>query len=234
MARIIVTMPAYNAEQTIAATVERLPHVYEEILLCDDASKDKTAAVARSLGLTVFEHGRNCGYGANQKTLYYEALQRNPDVIIMVHPDNQYDASNVGTGIRMIERVEADFIIGNRMSTARKDGMPFWRYVSNRFLTICQNLVFHSHMHELHSGLRLYKVSMLRQMPFEKFSDDFVFDSETIAWAFAHGFKFGEIPARCFYGFSESSINFKRSVAYGLATLKVLMRYMSGYYRRMR
>ena len=197
MARIIVTMPAYNAEQTIAATVERLPHVYDEILLCDDASKDKTAAVARSLGLTVFEHGRNGGYGANQKTLYYEALQRNPDVIIMVHPDNQYDASNVGTGIRMIERGEADFIIGNRMSTARKDGMPFWRYVSNRFLTICQNLVF----------------QVLETINWEKNSDDFVFDSETIAWAFAHGFKFGEIPARCFYGFSESSINFKRSVA---------------------
>jgi len=227
-------MPAYNAELTLHETVKRLPHVYDEILLCDDASKDKTVAIAQSLGLTVFTHQKNSGYGGNQKTLYQEALRRNAEIIIMVHPDNQYDASNVADGIRLIEYGEADFIIGNRMSTARKDGMPFWRYVSNRFLTLCQNFVFHSHMHELHSGLRIYRASMLRSMPFEKFSDDFVFDSETIAWAFAHGFRFGEIPARCYYGSSESSISFTRSVTYGLATLKVLARYLRGYYNAQR
>lgn len=234
MSRVIVVMPAYNAERTIGGTLERLPRVYDEILLCDDASRDKTVSEARARGLTVFEHTQNGGYGANQKTLYREALARDPDVVVMVHPDNQYDASHIGEGIALIREGKADFVIGNRMATARKDGMPFWRYVSNRFLTFCQNRVFHARMHELHSGLRLYRASMLRVMPFGKFSNDFVFDSETIAWAFAHGYRFGEIPARCYYGFEESSISFKRSVAYGLATLTVLARYLRGYYRRMK
>lgn len=233
MGSIVVVLPAYNAERTLAKTIETLPKVYHAILLCDDASSDRTVEVARGLELTVFEHEHNGGYGANQKTLYREALQLDPDVIVMVHPDNQYDASNLAMGIAMIREHKADFVLGNRMSTARTDGMPLWRYLSNRFLTLFQNLVFRAHLHEFHSGLRLYRTSLLRAMPFEGFSNDFVFDSETIAWAFAHGYRFGEISARCHYGFNESSINFKRSITYGIATLRVLVLYMYGYYRRL-
>ena len=232
-AKIIVVLPAYKAERTIAATIKSLPPVYDQIILCDDSSPDRTVEVAQSLGIEVLQHAHNRGYGANQKTLYAAALKYNPDIIVMVHPDNQYSAEWLSQGIEQILHNQADYVLGNRMAHARADGMPLWRYVSNRFLTFWQNWFFGSQLSEFHSGLRLYRASLIADMPVERFSDDFVFDSETIAWAFAHGYKFGQMPTRCFYGLQESSINFSRSLRYGLDTLKVLIRYKVGYYHRL-
>ncbi len=232
-ANIIVVMPAYNAERTLAATIKSLPQLYNQIILCDDASQDRTVEVAKSLGIQVIQHTHNRGYGANQKTLYTEALKYRPDIIVMVHPDNQYSAEWLADGIKQIVDQQADYVLGNRMADARADGMPLWRYASNRFLTKLQNWFFGSQLSEFHSGLRLYRASMIAAMPLEKFSDDFVFDSETIAWAFAHDYKFGQMRTRCFYGLQESSINFARSLRYGLATLRVLVNYKAGYYQRL-
>jgi len=222
---IIIVMPAYNAAKTLRATVDSLPPIYDRIILCDDASTDETVQVAQELNIQIVVHEHNRGYGGNQKTLYREALKYQPDIIVMVHPDNQYSLEWLAAGIAQVRANQADYVLGNRMATARQDGMPFWRYSSNRFLTWLQNITFGAHLAEFHSGLRLYRASMIERMPFASFSDDFVFDSQTIAWAFSQGYRFGQMPTRCYYGYKESSINFHRSLQYGLATLAVLVSY---------
>ena len=228
--KAIIVMPAYNAARTLRTTLEKLPREYREIILCDDASTDDTVGVSRALGLTTIAHERNCGYGANQKTLYDAALRREPDVIVMVHPDDQYDTAAVPA---MVERVAAgaSLVLGARMASALKNGMPVWKYTGNRLLTALQNITFRSALSEFHSGLRAYDARLFREMPYASFSDEFVFDSEIIAWCMANGRRVEEVPAECHYTPEVSSVGFRESVRYGLGTLRVLLRYFFGGYR---
>ncbi len=227
---IIVIMPAYNAEQTVESTLRAVPLVYDEVLLCDDASRDNTFVRSEQLGITTVRHSDNRGYGANQKTLYALAFARDPDVIVMVHPDNQYDTSRIPEMIEMVRTGAADMVLGNRMETALKNKMPWWKYVGNRFLTSIQNKIFNTHLSEFHSGLRAYNAKALRRAPLQTFSDDFVFDSEVIAWFLANGHRVREVPVECYYNTDVSSVGFTRSAVYGCATLRTLIRYVCGAY----
>ncbi len=230
MTKVIIVMPAYRAERTLAATHRALPPVYDEVILCDDGSEDRTHEVSRSLGITTIRHRENAGYGANQKTLYDAARKKNPDVIVMVHPDNQYDTRCLPEMIRAVQGGAA-LVLGTRMGTALRNDMPVWKYAGNRLLTALQNRAFRSSLSEFHSGLRVYDARLFARMPYRSFSDDFVFDSEVIAWLMANGYGVTEVPAECFYRDGVSSVNLSRSVTYGLSTLMVLLRFLRGRYR---
>lgn len=229
--RVIVVMPAYNAARTLEKTYGDLDkdHVYE-VILVDDVSSDDTVEVAQHLGLKCIVHIQNRGYGGNQKTCYLEALKDGADVVVMLHPDNQYDATKVPDMVAPILRGQADMVLGSRLLGGRqatlKGGMPIWKYVSNRFLTTCENLVFGTHLSEAHTGFRAYSRRLLQTIPFLINSDDFVFDSEVIAQAVAFGFRIREVPVATRYFPEASSVNFRRSVVYGLATLNVARRYL--------
>jgi len=225
-------MPAYYAEKTLEATFRELPSVYDEIILCDDASQDKTFEISNKLGITTIRHINNKGYGGNQKTLYDAALSRGADIIVMVHPDNQYNTASIPRMIEIIERGEADMVLGSRIASALKNGMPLWKYLGNRFLTASANVIFKKRFSELHSGLRTYSAKTLKQMPYHKFSDDFVFDAEVIAWLIANGHTIREIPVDCYYNEDVSSINFWRSVRYGLGNLAVLYKFLRGQFTK--
>ena len=226
-------MPAYYAEKTLEATYRNLPQAYDEVILCDDGSQDNTSVVSKKLGITTIRHNKNIGYGGNQKTLYAAALAKNPDIIVMVHPDNQYDTTSVPAMVNLITSGSADLVLGTRMENALANHMPLWKYAGNRFLTTLQNITFRTRLSEFHSGLRAYNATLLKKVPFEKFSNDFVFDSQMIAWHIAHGYKLGEVPTNCYYNDLSSSISFRRSVRYGLATTKVLADYALGHYHSM-
>lgn len=229
--RVIVVMPAYYAEKTLRATYEGLPKCYDEVILCDDESHDNTYLESKVLGITTIRHPKNRGYGGNQKTLYDAALKRNPDIIVMVHPDNQYETTSLPQMIQKIASREADLVLGTRMSTALKDKMHVWRYLGNRFLTLLQNTTFHTRLSEFHSGLRAYDARVFERMPYHTFSDNFVFDSEVIAWLAENHYTIGEVPTRCYYTKDVSSISLKRSIVYGFGTINTLVRYLFGYYR---
>ncbi len=230
--RVIIAMPAYNAGRTLEATVRALPVQYDEILLCDDGSNDDTFLRSERLGITTVKHKKNRGYGANQKTLYALAMQKEAEIIVMVHPDNQYSTERLSEMIAMIRDDSADLVIGSRMKTALENNMPWWKYVGNRFLSGLQNFIFQSSLSEFHSGLRVYNARILNFMPLHTFSDDFVFDAEVIAWCVANNYRIREVPAECYYNSSVSSVNFRRSVKYGFATLRTLGRYIRGVYSR--
>jgi glycosyltransferase involved in cell wall biosynthesis len=229
--RVIVVMPAYNAARTLEKTYGDLDknRVYE-VILVDDVSSDDTVEVAQQLGLKCIVHVQNRGYGGNQKTCYLEALKDGADVVVMLHPDNQYDATKVPDMVAPILRGQADMVLGSRLLGGRaatlKGGMPIWKYVSNRFLTTCENTAFGTHMSEAHTGFRAYSRRLLQTIPFLINSDDFVFDSEVIAQAVAFGFRIKEVPVATRYFPEASSVNFRRSVVYGLATLNVVRRYL--------
>ncbi len=228
--RVIVVMPAYNAARTLAKTYGDLPREQiAEVILVDDVSSDNTVEIAHKLGLRPFVHQQNTGYGGNQKTCYREALQRGADIVVMLHPDNQYDATQVPNMVAPIARGEADFVLGSRLLGGRSatlaGGMPLWKYVSNRFLTTLENLAFGTHLSEMHTGYRAYSRRLLETIPFELNSDDFVFDTELIAESVASGFRIIEVPVPTRYFPEASSVNFRRSVTYGLATLGVVGRY---------
>ena len=229
--RIIVVMPAYNAARTLEKTYGDLDkdQVYE-VILVDDVSSDETVEVAQHLGLKCIVHVQNRGYGGNQKTCYLEALKDGADVVVMLHPDNQYDATKVPDMVAPILAGQADMVLGSRLLGGRqatlKGGMPVWKYVSNRFLTTCENLTFGTHLSEAHTGFRAYSRRLLQTIPFLINSDDFVFDSEVIAQAVAFGFRIREVPVATRYFPEASSVNFRRSVVYGLATLNVARRYL--------
>lgn len=228
----IVVMPAFNAEKTLRETIRGIPSVLSsEIVLCDDGSTDNTAALSARLGVTTIRHRQNRGYGANQKTLYTYVRKKNPAIIIMVHPDNQYDTSILPEMVDRVVRGAADVVLGSRMRHARKNGMPWWKRAGNRFLTYLQNAAYGTALSEFHSGLRVFSSSLLDVMPYEAFSNDFVFDSEFLAWSLAHDFRVAELPAHCYYNDTVSSVNFTRSVVYGIETLHTLLRYRKGYYR---
>ena len=229
-------MPAYNAAKTIKATLKSIPHRSKyKLLVCDDDSLDSTVIVARNLGLEVITRPKNGGYGANQKTLYNTVLSfENADVIIMLHPDNQYDASIIPKMTELIENDTADFVLGNRMfaDMAKKGGMPLWKRVTNRTLTTIQSRVYGLSLGEFHSGLRAYRRKVLENIDFNEFSNDFVFDSEMIASAIAQGFRISEVPVQAKYFNDASSVGITRGFKYGVETLKVLWRYKRGYYSK--
>jgi len=224
--KIIVVMPAYNAAKTLEKTIRDIPEgSVDEIILVDDCSKDGTAELSRKLGLTTIEHEKNKGYGGNQKTCYREALKRGADVVIMIHPDYQYDSRTTPFLSGLISGGIADFVLGNRIRTraeALKGGMPVWKYVANRILTMFENFFTGQNLGEWHSGLRAYSRDVLETIPWEENSDDFVFDQQFLHQAAYFGFRMGDIPVSARYFAEASSINFRRSVVYGLSSLGVM------------
>lgn len=227
--RVIVVMPAYNAAKTLERTYHDIPDgVVDKIILVDDLSQDKTVEVARRLGLKTIVHIQNKGYGGNQKTCYMQALEDGADIVVMLHPDYQYDSTLVPELIAPIQRGEVDMMMGSRFlgGQVRAGGMPVYKIVANRFLTICENLVLGLHLSEAHTGFRAYSREMLCQIPFLLNSDDFVFDSQVIAQAVAFGFRIGEIGVPTRYFDEASSVNFRQSVVYGLATLWTLAKFL--------
>jgi glycosyltransferase involved in cell wall biosynthesis len=225
--KAIVVMPAYNAETTLEKTIQDIPAgSVDEIILVDDCSKDSTVALARELGITVVEHARNRGYGGNQKTCYRLALQRGADVVIMVHPDYQYDSRVVPVIIHLLRNRHCDVILGNRIRTRREaleGGMPPYKYLANRALTMIENIWLGQNLGEFHSGMRGYRREVLETIPWGRNSDDFVFDSQFLVQAVHFGFKIGDIPVPVRYMKEASSINFMRSVTYGTMTLSTLL-----------
>src|ERR1700737_2256870 len=193
----VVVMPAYNAAATLQSTIDQIPPgIIDKIILVDDKSRDNTVQVARGLGIETIQHPHNVGYGGNQKTCYMEALRQGADVVVMVHPDGQYDPTLIPQLVRPIIRGEADMVLGSRFLTpggARRGGMPLYKIIANRFLTTVENLVLGRRFAELHTGYRAYSRGFLETVPFLRNSNDFVFDTEVIAQAVAFGFKLGEV-----------------------------------------
>jgi glycosyltransferase involved in cell wall biosynthesis len=228
--KVIVVMPAYNAAATLEKTVQDIPEGFaQEIILVDDASTDDTVKIAKRLGLTVILHDRNKGYGANQKTCYDEALRRDADIVIMIHPDYQYDSSLAPLFIELIEKGVCDVMLGSRVRTRREcldSGMPLYKYLSNRFLTILENLATGQNLSEWHTGYRAYSRKVLDKIPYHENSNDFVFDSQFLIQAVYFGFKIGDLPVPCRYLSEASSINVSRSVVYGMGTLKTLFQFI--------
>ena len=227
--KVIVVMPAYNAELTLERTVRDIPPgSVDEVILVDDCSKDRTAEVARSLGITVILHERNTGYGGNQKTCYREALARGADVVVMVHPDYQYDPRLVPFFTGYVTTGVCDVMLGSRVRTRAETigaGMPIWKYVSNRCLTIVENVALGQNLGDFHSGFRVYTRKVLETIPFESNSDGFVFDSEFLAQSAWFGFRIGDAPIPCRYFDEASSIRLSASIVYGTKTLGVLVKY---------
>ena len=216
--RIVVVMPAYLAGRTLEATWRDLPHdIVDAVVVVDDASDDDTVNVARRLGLDVILHPHNKGYGGNQKTCYTEALARGADIVVMVHPDYQYDPRMVTAMAGMIASGVYDMVIGSRIlgGGALSGGMPVWKYVANRALTLFENLLLGAYLSEYHSGYRAYSRQLLDALPWRDNSDDFVFDNEILAQCIVAGFRIGEVSVPTRYFAEASSINFPRSVRYG-------------------
>src|SRR6202045_665708 len=219
--RIAVVMPAYNAEKTLEQTVRELPDSVDIKILVDDASSDQTVRLAESLGLKVFSHDRNYGYGRNQQTCYREALDAGADVVIMVHPDYQYTPLLVDAMAGMVASGVYDVVLGSRIlgGGALKGGMPVYKYIANRLLTAFQNLFTGAKLSEYHTGFRAFSKEVLQTLPLLENSDDFIFDNQMLAQAVMFGFRIGEISCPTRYFEEASSINFTRSVKYGLGVL---------------
>jgi glycosyltransferase involved in cell wall biosynthesis len=228
--RLVIVMPAYNAARTLERTYADIPHdLVSRIILVDDVSHDETVDVARKLGLDVIIHRQNLGYGGNQKTCYHAALEAGAEIVVMLHPDYQYDATRIPDLVAPIEAGERDLMLGSRfLGDPLAGGMPKWKFVANRFLTGVENVVFGLHLSEYHTGLRAYSRRLLETIPFERNSNDFVFDQELIAQVVAAGMadRIGEIAVPTRYFAEASSVGFRRSVVYGLSTLDVVGRYL--------
>ncbi len=226
--RVVVVLPAYRAAQTLARTFADIPRdVVDEVLLVDDASGDETVEKSRELGIRTFVHARNRGYGANQKTCYTEALRSGADVVVMVHPDYQYDPRLITAMAAMVASGVYDVVLGSRIlgDTAHRGGMPLYKYVSNRFLTLTQNILMGTKLSEFHTGYRAYRRKVLAELPLLANSDDFVFDNQVLAQVVAGGFSVGEISCPTRYFPEASSINFRRSVIYGFGMLGTSLTY---------
>jgi glycosyltransferase involved in cell wall biosynthesis len=227
--RVIAVMPAYNAERTLAATLADIPvGAVDEVILVDDGSTDRTVEVARQMGLTVLVHEKNAGYGANQKTCYREALARGADVVVMIHPDYQYDSRVIPHAVGFLSLGICDVVLGSRIRSraeALAGGMPVWKYLANRFLTFVENFALGQNLGDFHSGFRVYRREVLERIPYETNSDDFVFDTQFLVQCVALGFRLGDIPVPVRYFDEASSINFRRSVRYGFGTLGTLALY---------
>ncbi len=227
--KVIVVMPAYNAERTLEQTYCDIPKgIVDEVLVIDDHSHDKTVDVCRRLGLKVFVHEENKGYGANQKTCYQLALEKGADIVVMLHPDYQYDPKYIPYLVEPIKNGHFDIMLGSRFSSRRQvlaGGMPIYKYLANRFLTLAENIILGLSLSEFHTGYRAYSRQALKVIPFLNNSDNFVFDSELLIQAAYHNLKIGEIFVPTRYFGDASVINFKRSLVYGLETLAALMKY---------
>ena len=227
--KIIVVLPAYNAEKTLKKTLDDIDRNWvDEIILVDDNSNDNTVKISKKLGIKTFKHKRTTGYGGNQKTCYEQALKSNADIVIMVHPDHQYDPTYIPQIILPIIRGKADAVFGSRMMVKRwalEGGMPFWKYLANIFLTKIENLFLGLKLTEYHSGFRAYHCKILKTIPFKKFSNDFVFDTEIIIQLKIHKFKIREIPITTSYFKNASTIRFKKSIKYGIDILKALFNF---------
>ena len=226
--RLVIVMPAYNAARTLERTYADIPHeLVERVILVDDVSADETVEIARRLGLDVVIHRQNKGYGGNQKTCYDMALLLGADVVVMLHPDYQYDATRIPALIAPILAGRADLMLGSRfLGDPLAGGMPRWKYAANRFLTGLENVAFGLHLSEYHTGLRAYSRRLLETIPYRLNSDDFVFDQELIAQVVAAGgFEIDEIAVPTRYFEEASSVGLRRSIVYGLATLRVVARY---------
>ncbi len=226
--KVIVIMPAYNAEVTLKKTLDDIPMEYiDDIVLTDDCSQDGTVELAKKLGLRVIEHEKNHGYGGNQKTCYNKALKLGADIIIMVHPDHQYDPTVIPKLIEPLMNEECDAVFGSRMLGGRplEGGMPKWKYLANIFLTALENSVFYMYLTEYHSGLRAYSRKYLETVNYMMNSNNFVFDSEIIAQGVIHNMRIREIPIQTRYFKEASQIGFWRSVVYGLSIIKTLIKF---------
>jgi glycosyltransferase involved in cell wall biosynthesis len=225
--KIVAIMPAYNAGKTLEQTYRDIPPgTVQECIVVDDFSADSTVEVARRLGLRVFLHAENQGYGGNQKTCYVEALKAGADIVVMLHPDYQYDPKKIPDLVRPIVEDRADLVLGSRMAYAIAGGMPFYKRLANRFLTMCENKVFGLRLSEYHTGFRAFRRSLLETTPFLLNSDDFIFDQEIVAQAVWFGARLEEISVPHRYFPEASTIGFGRSVRYGLGVLTLLLTYL--------
>jgi glycosyltransferase involved in cell wall biosynthesis len=226
--RVMVVLPAYNAAATLERTLAEVPaDIVDDLLLVDDASRDETVTEARRLGIPCVVHPENRGYGGNQKTCYTEALRRGADIVVMLHPDYQYTPKLIGAMAWLVASGEFDVVLGSRIlgTGALKGGMPFYKYVSNRFLTAVENVLLGIKLSEYHTGYRAFGRAVLEALPLEEASDDFVFDNEMLAQAAFFGFRIGEISCPTKYFPEASSINFRRSVVYGFGVLATAVKY---------
>ena len=226
--RIVVVMPAYNAERTLLQTYEEIDRdLVDDVILVDDASNDRTVEIANELGLHVLVHPKNRGYGGNQKTCYAEALRLGADIIIMVHPDYQYTPLLIPAMATMIANGVYDCVIGSRIlgGKARTGGMPLYKYLSNRLLTLSQNLLMGSKLTEFHTGYRAFSREVLERLPLDQNSDDFVFDNQMLAQVIFYGYRIGEVSCPTKYFDEASSINFRRSCVYGLGCLRTALEF---------
>lgn len=227
--KVVVVMPAYNASKTLAKTLEEVPiHIVDEVILVDDASRDDTSEVAKALGIHhVIKHEENKGYGGNQKTCYNKALEIGADIVVMVHPDYQYTPKLVEAMVSIIGNELYDVVLASRIlgKGALKGGMPIYKYIANRFLTLTQNIIINQKLSEYHTGYRAFSRKALESINFNLNSDDFVFDNQMIAQLFYKGFECAEVTCPTKYFEEASSINFKRSSIYGLGCLKTALEY---------
>jgi len=227
--KVVVVLPAYNAELTLKNTYAEIPFdVVDEVILVDDHSKDDTVNVAKQLGIKqIIIHEKNSGYGANQKTCYKRALDLNADIIVMLHPDYQYTPHLVLAMVSIIGNEVYPVVFGSRIlgKGALTGGMPMYKYIANRLLTLFQNLLMNQKLSEYHTGFRAYAREVLDTIPFDKNSDDFIFDNEVVAQIFYNGFDIAEITCPTKYFKEASSINFQRSVKYGFGVLRVSFLY---------
>ncbi len=225
--RIVIVLPAYNAEKTLEATVGEIPEIVDTCILVDDSSRDRTVELAHQLGLQVFVHDRNYGYGRNQQTCYREALSAGADVVLMLHPDYQYTPLLVTAMASMVAYGVYDVVLGSRIigGTALRGGMPFYKYVANRLLTAFENIFLGIKLSEYHTGYRAFGRQVLTDLPLVENSDDFVFDNQMLAQCVHFGFRIGEVSCPTKYFEEASSINFLRSVTYGLGVVLTTLQF---------
>ena len=226
--KIVIVMPAYNAQATLKETLSAIPkNIADEIILVDDYSKDSTVELAKSLGIKTITHSKNLGYGANQKTCYNEALNMGADIVVMLHPDFQYDPRLIPALVSMIAYDNYDCAIASRMlvGSAWNSKMPKYKFFANKFLTTFQNLFLAKNLSEYHSGYRAFNANILKNIPYDKMSDDFIFDNEMLALIYYKNYSIGEISCPTKYFDGASSINFWRSTKYGLGVLKTSLLY---------
>ena len=226
--RVVTVLPAYNAARTLQRTVAEIPRdIVDDIILTDDASRDDTVEMAHNLGLHVIRHDRNRGYGGNQKTCYRAALERGADIVVMLHPDYQYTPRLLAAMAAMLVSDQYDAVLASRIlgGGALRGGMPAYKYVANRALTFTQNVLMGAKLSEYHTGYRAWTRQVLERLPLDRCSDDFVFDNQMLAQAMHWGFRIGEISCPTKYFAEASSINFRRSVTYGLGVLRTCWQY---------
>lgn len=228
--KVIVVMPAYNAAKTLEKTFREIPKgSYDEVLVVDDASRDNTPKVARRLGLSIVVHKKNLGYGGNQKTCYKTALKKKADIVVMLHPDYQYDPKLLPLLIDPIKKDFFDVMLGSRIRTRKEalaGGMPLYKYLSNRMLTILENVIFGLNLSEYHTGYRAFSREVLLAVPFQTFSNDFIFDTQILIAAHKKNFRIGEVAVPVKYFPEASSITLRRSIIYGVRTVWETIKYL--------